>query len=46
MYYAWVIRHLPEAPYTVPEFTEEHRWTMERDAKIWLPPVAREAERS
>ncbi|HJS31093.1 MAG TPA: 5-deoxy-glucuronate isomerase [Alphaproteobacteria bacterium] len=37
MYYAWVIRHLPGNPYTVPEFTAEHRWTMEKDAAIWLP---------
>jgi 5-deoxy-glucuronate isomerase len=37
MYYSWVIRHLPAAPYTVPEFTEEHRWTMERDAPYWQP---------
>jgi len=28
MYYIWVIRHLPNNRYTVPEFTEEHRWTM------------------
>ena len=28
MYYAWVIRHLPGQPYTVPEFTPEHAWTM------------------
>ncbi|HSE77237.1 MAG TPA: 5-deoxy-glucuronate isomerase [Alphaproteobacteria bacterium] len=37
MYYAWVIRHLPGNPYTVPEFTAEHRWTMEKDATIWRP---------
>ncbi|MBI3452648.1 MAG: 5-deoxy-glucuronate isomerase [Rhodospirillales bacterium] len=37
MYYAWVIRHLPDNPYTVPEFTPEHRWTTDRDAKIWRP---------
>jgi 5-deoxy-glucuronate isomerase len=37
MYYAWVIRHLPDNPYTVPEFTEEHRWTMDRDARFWMP---------
>ncbi len=28
MYYIWAIRHLPGEPYTVPEFTEEHRWMM------------------
>ena len=37
MYYAWVIRHLPQNPYTVPEFTAEHRWTMEPDADFWRP---------
>ena len=37
MYYAWVIRHLPGNPYTVPEFTEAHRWTMAKDAKYWKP---------
>lgn len=30
MYYTWIIRHLPNNPYTVPEFTEEHKWTMEK----------------
>ncbi len=28
MYYVWAIRHLPGNPYTVPEFTPEHRWMM------------------
>ncbi len=37
MYYAWVIRHLPGAPYTVPEFTAEHAWTMSKDAQFWWP---------
>jgi 5-deoxy-glucuronate isomerase len=37
MYYSWVIRHLPGAPYTVPEFTPEHAWTMARDAAFWWP---------
>ncbi|NGX58091.1 MAG: 5-deoxy-glucuronate isomerase [Chlamydiae bacterium] len=34
MYYIWVIRHLERNRYTVPEFTEEHRWTMEPAGKI------------
>ncbi len=38
MYYAWVIRHLPGQLYDVPEFTEEHAWTMKPGAKIWEPP--------
>ena len=38
MYYSWVIRHLPDKPYTVPEFTAEHSWTMQPDADFWRPP--------
>ncbi|MEX2649611.1 MAG: 5-deoxy-glucuronate isomerase [Alphaproteobacteria bacterium] len=37
MYYLWVIRHLPGDPYGIPEFTAEHRWTLERDARMWQP---------
>lgn len=37
MYYSWVIRHLPDDPYTVPEFTQEHRWIMDPDSKYWSP---------
>ncbi|MCB1136520.1 MAG: 5-deoxy-glucuronate isomerase [Chlamydiia bacterium] len=37
MYYVWVIRHLPACRYSIPEFTEDHRWTMEPDAEFWLP---------
>lgn len=37
MYYAWVIRHLPDNPYIVPEFTTEHRWMMDAAATIWRP---------
>jgi 5-deoxy-glucuronate isomerase len=37
MYYSWVIRHLPGNPYTVPEFTEEHRWTLDPAARFWMP---------
>jgi len=44
MYYSWVIRHLPGDPYTVPDFTEEHRWTMESEAGFWWPEdIARNA---
>lgn len=32
MYYIWVIRHLPNDPYTVPNFTEAHDWTRAEDA--------------
>lgn len=37
MYYSWVIRHLPGDPYTVPDFTEEHAWTMDKAAAFWWP---------
>ncbi|HEY8506818.1 MAG TPA: 5-deoxy-glucuronate isomerase [Steroidobacteraceae bacterium] len=37
MYYSWVIRHLPGKPYTVPEFTAEHAWTMQPGARFWQP---------
>lgn len=37
MYYSWVIRHLPDNPYIVPEFTAEHAWTLQADAKYWRP---------
>ena len=37
MYYAWLIRHLPGNPYTVPEFTAEHAWTMDPEAEFWWP---------
>ncbi len=37
MYYIWVIRHLENNPYTVPEFTEQHAWTKteEANARVW-----------
>lgn len=37
MYYAWVIRHLPEKRYDVPDFTDEHTWTMKKGAEGWWP---------
>lgn len=39
MYYSWVVRHLPGNPYTVPDFTTEHAWTMDRGVQIWEPPA-------
>jgi 5-deoxy-glucuronate isomerase len=41
MWYLWVIRHLPEARYTVPEFSAPHRWTMEPGARAWSPKDAK-----
>jgi 5-deoxy-glucuronate isomerase len=37
MYYVWVIRHLPGNYYGTPEFTEEHRWTLDPAATYWTP---------
>lgn len=42
MYYAWVIRNLPGDRYSVPEFTAEHRWTMEPGAGVWTPKALRD----
>lgn len=39
MYYSWVIRHLPNDRYTVPEFTEEHKWIMDPGSDYWDPEV-------
>jgi 5-deoxy-glucuronate isomerase len=35
MWYLWVIRHLPEARYSVPEVSAENRWML--DAATWSP---------
>jgi len=32
MYYLWMIRHLENQPYLVPEFTEDHAWTKSKEA--------------
>ncbi len=37
MYYLWAIRNLEGAPYTTPEFSEEHRWLLESGAAVWRP---------
>ncbi len=39
MYYIWVIRHLENDPYIVPEYTEEHNWTRTEEAneRVWKP---------
>lgn len=37
MYYLWVIRHLPNNPYTVPQFRQQHDWTRHDTAneRVW-----------
>ena len=37
MYYVWVIRHLPGARYSVPEFDPDHDWVVRPDARTWWP---------
>jgi 5-deoxy-glucuronate isomerase len=37
MYYLWAIRHLDGAPYTTPEFSEQHRWLLDPEAAVWRP---------
>ncbi len=39
MYYIWVIRHLEDNPYMVPEFVKEHAWSQKEDAnrRVWQP---------
>jgi 5-deoxy-glucuronate isomerase len=37
MYYSWVIRHLSDDRYSIPEFTAEHRWVTEAGASMWRP---------
>ena len=44
MYYAWVIRHLPDNPYTVPDFTPEHVWVNEPGATSWFPDELRDVD--
>jgi 5-deoxy-glucuronate isomerase len=39
MYYIWVIRHLENNNYTVPEFSEEHTWLLKDDADVWQPKL-------
>jgi 5-deoxy-glucuronate isomerase len=35
MYYIWVIRNLENNPFGERIYTPEHRWLLDRDAKIW-----------
>ena len=37
MYYLWIIRHLPEDPYTGFIFTKDHEWTLNPDDQGWEP---------
>jgi 5-deoxy-glucuronate isomerase len=44
MYYVWVIRHLPDNPYTIPDFTPEHAWVNEPGATSWFPEELRDVD--
>lgn len=37
MYYLWLIRHLPRAPYRGFTFTPEHRWLLDPQRQGWTP---------
>ncbi|MBB64808.1 MAG: 5-deoxyglucuronate isomerase [Waddliaceae bacterium] len=37
MYYIWMIRHLPANRYSIPIFTDEHKWTLDPEAPVWKP---------
>ncbi len=45
MYYLWVIAHTEQSRYIVPEFTPEHSWVMDKEAKYWLPKALNEVAR-
>ncbi|MFZ5967554.1 MAG: 5-deoxy-glucuronate isomerase [Bacillota bacterium] len=35
MYYLWMIRHLEDARFNERIFVDEHKWLLDKDAKIW-----------
>ncbi len=37
MYYLWVVRHLSGKAYTGFEYTQEHAWMLDPEARIWEP---------
>jgi 5-deoxy-glucuronate isomerase len=37
MYYLWMIRHLPDNPYTGFTFAAEHKWTLDAAQQGWRP---------
>lgn len=37
MYYLWMIRHLPDNPYTGFSFTPDHTWTLDPAQQGWRP---------
>jgi len=39
LWYLWVVRHLPNNPYTGFEYVSDHKWLMEEGGrkKIWSP---------
>jgi 5-deoxy-glucuronate isomerase len=39
MYYLWMIRHLPDNPYTGFTFAEEHKWTLDPARQGWRPDL-------
>jgi len=37
MYYLWIVRHLDKQRYEGFEYTREHAWLLQKDARIWEP---------
>jgi len=37
MYYLWIVRHLENKPYEGFEYTPEHAWLLDGEARIWEP---------
>jgi len=37
MYYLWIVRHLEGRPYEGFEYTPEHAWLLDGEARIWEP---------
>ena len=39
MYYIWIVRHLPDHPYTGFRFDPAHEWILDPAQQGWRPPV-------
>jgi 5-deoxy-glucuronate isomerase len=37
MYYLWIVRHLDDQPYEGFEFTSDHEWVLDAEARVWEP---------
>jgi 5-deoxy-glucuronate isomerase len=39
MYYIWIVRHLPDNPYTGFRFDPAHEWILDPTQQGWRPPL-------